>query len=117
MKSIDRISASMGVVIAALRLDGNAVRVLAGGSLSGFLKHRFPRVSFATTARYAICPELNMQIRSMCAEQLYLALCDIQDDVNPELDEILLGTVWTDDAGMEAAADSVVRLVQAELGA
>jgi hypothetical protein len=52
----------------------------------------------------------------MCAEQLYLTLSEIQDEVQPELEEVLLGTVWTDDAGTEAAAHQVVLLLQKELG-
>lgn len=52
----------------------------------------------------------------MCAEQLYLTLSEIQDDVNAELEEVLLGTVWTDDAGIESAADQVILLLHKELG-
>lgn len=45
MKSIDRITASMGVIISALRLDEANLRNLAGGNMGLFLKHKFPRVS------------------------------------------------------------------------
>lgn len=50
----------------------------------------------------------------MCAEQLYLTLSDIQDEVPADLEEILLGTVWTGDDGIELAADQVVMLLQQE---
>jgi hypothetical protein len=115
MKSIDRISASMAVVIAALRLKDAGVRRTAGGNLGVFLKHRFPRVSL-TFAESTCTASADPQIRSMCAEQLYLELSDTQDEVHPELEEVLIGTVWTEDEGFEEAADQVVHLVQQEIG-
>jgi hypothetical protein len=48
-----------------------------------FLSHRFPR------------------IRAVTAEQLYLKLSE--DDVDPDLEEVLLETSWTDDGAVDAA--------------
>jgi hypothetical protein len=44
MKSIDRISAAMGVIISALRLPDIGIRGLAGEKTGLFLQHKFPRV-------------------------------------------------------------------------
>lgn len=45
IKSIDRISAVMGLVIAAIGMNG-AVKDGLVDHLGSFLDHRFPRVSF-----------------------------------------------------------------------
>jgi hypothetical protein len=47
----------------------------------------------------------------MCAEQLYLTLSETEDVVQPELEDVLLGTVWTDDEGIESAAEQVMVLL------
>ena len=53
-------------------------------AIGSFLTHRFPR------------------IRAVAAEQLYLKLSE--DDVDPDLEDILLETSWTDDGLAEQAA-------------
>jgi hypothetical protein len=51
------------------------------------LAHRFPR------------------IRAVTAEQLYLKLSE--DDVEPDLEEVLLETEWTNEEAPEAAAKAI----------
>lgn len=52
--------------------------------IGSFLTHRFPR------------------IRAVTAEQLYLKLSE--DDVDPDLEEVLLETSWTDEGVADEAA-------------
>jgi hypothetical protein len=59
-------------------------------AIGAFLTHRFPR------------------IRAVTAEQLYLRLSE--DDVDPDLEEILLETSWTDDGAAEEAAKVTILL-------
>lgn len=59
--------------------------------------------------------KLIYQIRSMCAEQLYLALSEIQDELDPELEELLLETTWTDE-GVSDKAGQVVGFIKRDLG-
>ncbi|KAL7418710.1 hypothetical protein Q5752_006393 [Cryptotrichosporon argae] len=88
VKSVDRIAASMRLVVAATKVELSAV-----DALPLFLAHRFPR------------------IRTMTAEALYLVLAEADDDVAPALEEVLLETAWTDDVG--DAPDRVVALLRA----
>jgi hypothetical protein len=53
-------------------------------AIGSFLTHRFPR------------------IRAVTAEQLYLKLSE--NDVDPDLEDILLETSWTDDGLADEAA-------------
>ena len=66
------------------------VQAKAVDSVGLFLSHRFPR------------------IRAMTAEQLYLKLSE--DDVEPDLEESLLETNWTDAVAMEEAGRVVALL-------
>lgn len=68
-----------------------AVQAKAIDSLELFLSHRFPRM------------------RAITAEQLYLKLSE--DDVEPELEELLLETSWTDSDAAEQAGP-VARLLR-----
>jgi len=52
--------------------------------MGSFLTHRFPR------------------IRAVTAEQLYLKLSE--DDVDPDLEDVLLETSWTDEGVADEAA-------------
>jgi hypothetical protein len=61
--------------------------VKAAEAIEPFLAHRFPR------------------IRAVTAEQLYLKLSE--DDVDPDLEEILLETEWTNEGAPEAAAKAI----------
>lgn len=83
LKSIDRITAAMRVTVSALDLPHPDVRAAAAAALPPFLGHRFPR------------------IRSASAEALYLALSEGErgDEMDPELEEALLETCWTDEVG------------------
>ncbi|KAK4685879.1 tubulin-specific chaperone D, partial [Tremellales sp. Uapishka_1] len=92
MKSIDRLSSSMRLVIVMLSSANLSVRDKAVDALALFLPHRFPR------------------IRSMCSEELYLALSN-DDDVPPELEEVLLETRWSEEVG--DAAEKVMALIKA----
>ncbi|GMK59904.1 hypothetical protein CspeluHIS016_0901210 [Cutaneotrichosporon spelunceum] len=84
LRSIDRITAALRLVVASLTLPFAAVRAAAAAALPPFLAHRFPR------------------IRVAAAESVYLALED-EGDIEPELEEILLETSWTEDADAELA--------------
>jgi len=53
------------------------------------------------------------QIRSMAAESLYLALSEKDDEIDPELEEVLLETAWTDDQVGKKEAEQVVGLLRA----
>jgi hypothetical protein len=50
----------------------------------------------------------------MMAEQLYIALSSRDEEVDEELEELLVGTNWTDD-GVAAAGDRVTKLVRNDL--
>ena len=63
--------------------------------MGSFLTHRFPR------------------IRAVTAEQLYLKLSE--DDVDPDLEEVLLETSWTDEGVADEAA-KVTALLRTTLG-
>lgn len=92
LKSIDRITAAMRLTVAALDLPHPEVRAGAAAALPPFLGHRFPR------------------IRSASAETLYLALSEGErgDEMDPELEETLLETCWTD----EVPADTPARVAE-----
>jgi hypothetical protein len=64
-------------------------------AIGSFLTHRFPR------------------IRAVTAEQLYLKLSE--DDVDPDLEEALLETSWTDEGVTDEAA-KVTALLRTTLG-
>jgi len=64
-------------------------------AIGSFLTHRFPR------------------IRAVTAEQLYLKLSE--DDVDPDLEEVLLETSWTDEGVADEAA-KVIALLRTTLG-
>ncbi|WVR03591.1 hypothetical protein IAU60_000583 [Kwoniella sp. DSM 27419] len=76
IKSIERITSSMRVVIACLASSSPVVRAKAVDSLPIFLGHRFPR------------------IRAMASEEVYLALSGMEDELEEELEEVLTGTDW-----------------------
>lgn len=63
-------------------------------AIEAFLTHRFPR------------------IRAVTAEQLYLKLSE--DDVDPDLEEVLLETAWTDD-GVNEEVTKVTALLRSTL--
>lgn len=94
LKSIDRITAALRLVVAALNLPFPPVREVASAALPPFLAHRFPR------------------IRAAAAETTYLALQEGEgaDEIDPELEEILLETNWGEEADAELAA-RVAKLV------
>ncbi|KAK8845579.1 hypothetical protein IAR55_006295 [Kwoniella newhampshirensis] len=93
IKSIERISAAMRLVIACLLLHGS-VRLKAIDYVPLFLAHRFPR------------------IRAMASEEIYLALSGLDEDIDEELEEVLLETDWVGQ-GVEKDADRVVELLKA----
>ncbi|OXB38247.1 hypothetical protein LQV05_006482 [Cryptococcus neoformans] len=92
IKSIERISAAMRVVIACLTAPLE-VRSKAASLVSLFLAHRFPR------------------IRAMASEEIYLALSELDDDMGDELEQVLLETDWVG-SGVEGQAERVVQLLQ-----
>lgn len=91
LKSMDRLLAAMRVVVACLDLPPAYpnTRLKAADSLRPFLSHRFPR------------------IRAQTAEAIYLHLSEVSDELDPELEELLLETAWTEDEGLEAAEKAV----------
>lgn len=96
LKSIDRITAALRLVVAALDLPFPDVRISAATALTPFLGHRFPRIRAAT------------------AEAVYLALSEGEkaDEMDPELEEALLETSWTQEveAGVGARVAELVKL-------
>lgn len=50
----------------------------------------------------------------MCAEQLYLAVSEIVDEMDPELEELLLETAWTDEVPKETV-DEVIDKLRAQI--
>jgi hypothetical protein len=49
----------------------------------------------------------------MTAESLYLELSELDDEIDPELEELLLEREWTDELVGKTEADEVVRLLRA----
>ncbi|TYJ51709.1 hypothetical protein B9479_007714 [Cryptococcus floricola] len=102
IKSIERISVAMRLVIASLS-GPKLVRSKAVGLLSLYLNHRFPR------------------IRAITSEELYLALSQAEDgeELDEELEEILLETEWVattaaeDGVNLGERAEKVVELLRA----
>lgn len=90
IRSIDRLTAALGVVAMSLTLPFPAVRAKAAAALPQLLGHRFPRV------------------RGIAAEKVYLAL---SEEMDPELEEVLLETTWTGE--VSDLPDRVGRLVAA----
>ncbi|ORX34799.1 armadillo-type protein [Kockovaella imperatae] len=76
IKSVDRITAVMSLVMVTIKRPGPQLRKQAITIIPRLLSHRFPRV------------------RSLTAEKLYLALTEDGDDVDPELEDLLLGVAW-----------------------
>ncbi|WVF65933.1 hypothetical protein IAT40_000671 [Kwoniella sp. CBS 6097] len=94
IKSIERITASMRIVIACLSTSP-PVRSKAVDNLPTFLGHRFPR------------------IRALASEEIYLALSStVEDELPEELEEALLETDWVG----QQYADAVETVVQAIRG-
>ncbi|KIR54961.1 cofactor D [Cryptococcus gattii Ru294] len=92
IKSIERITAAMRVVIACLAAPSE-VCSKATSLISLFLAHRFPR------------------IRAMASEEIYLALSEVNDDMDEELEQVLLEVDWVG-SGVEQQAERVARLLQ-----
>ncbi|OCF31205.1 cofactor D [Kwoniella heveanensis BCC8398] len=92
IKSIERITVSMRVVIAFLSAPTSA-RVKAVDNLPIFLGHRFPR------------------IRALASEEVYLALsATVEDELPEELEETLLETDWVGQeyaAGVDIVVESI----------
>ena len=49
----------------------------------------------------------------MAAESLYLALSDMDDEIDSDLEELLLETEWTNENVGKNEAEKVVRLLRA----
>jgi len=93
LKSIDRITAAMRVVVACLSLPSEfTTRTKAVDALAPLLAHRFPR------------------IRAMTAEAVYLFLSIELDELDPELEECLLETAWAQEEGVARAPEAVEML-------
>ncbi|WWD22528.1 hypothetical protein CI109_107021 [Kwoniella shandongensis] len=92
IKSIERITAAMRLVFACLATESSA-KSKAVDYVALFLTHRFPR------------------IRAMASEEMYLALSEMDDEMNPELEEVLLETDWVGQ-GVEKNAERVVELLR-----
>ncbi|KAL1413220.1 hypothetical protein Q8F55_000973 [Vanrija albida] len=95
IKSIDRLTAAMRVVVASLVLPFDGVRAKAADALLPFLAHRFPR------------------IRMLTSEALYTTLTT-DGDIDEELEEVVLETEWTAPDGVDEAP-RVVQLVREHL--
>ena len=81
------------IALSPLRIPTCQEKVI--DAIGSFLTHRFPR------------------IRAVTAEQLYLKLSE--DDVEPDLEEALLETSWTDEGVTDEAA-KVTALLRTTLG-
>jgi len=55
------------------------------------------------------------QIRAMTSEQLYVTLSAIEDDLMPELEQVLLETSWTDESVGDKEAGRIVELLRQQL--
>lgn len=91
IRSIERLTSALGVIAASLNLPFAAVRTKAASAIPAILGHRFPR------------------IRGIGAEKIYLTLSEREMD--PELEELILETTWTDDVDDQPA--KVAELVTA----
>lgn len=54
------------------------------------------------------------QIRSTCAEELYLQLSEITDEIDPELESLLLETEWSGE-GTADNCEAVINLLKSQL--
>lgn len=93
--------------MSALTLPFPSVRGAALDALPMFLAHRFPRVRHPRLRRRRADPW--PQTRAMTAEHLYLTLSAIEDEMEPDLEDVLLETSWTDEGVGEAEAERVIR--------
>ncbi|ORY25084.1 armadillo-type protein [Naematelia encephala] len=96
IKSIERLIATMKLVVAAL-VANTQLKVTAIKHLQLFLAHRFPR------------------IRVLSAEHLYLVLSEAEDEIDPELEDVLLETSWIDENVGSEEAETVVRLLEQQV--
>ncbi len=51
----------------------------------------------------------------MTSEQLYVTLSAIEDDLMPELEQVLLETSWTDESVGDKEAGRIVELLRQQL--
>ncbi|WRT63818.1 uncharacterized protein IL334_000743 [Kwoniella shivajii] len=93
IKSIERITVSMRVVIACLTSSSD-MRLKAVGYVPLFLGHRFPR------------------IRAISSEEIYLALSSLEEEIPEELEEVLTETEWTGSGYVEEVG-KVINLIKA----
>ncbi|WVO16748.1 hypothetical protein L204_104432 [Cryptococcus depauperatus] len=92
IKSIERISTAMRIVITCLSMPFG-ISSEATGLISLFLAHRFPR------------------IRAMASEEIYLTLSGMDEEMEEELEDTLLETDWASPV-VERNVEKVVKLLQ-----
>jgi len=48
----------------------------------------------------------------MAAEALYLALSEVEDEIDPDFEDLLLGTAWTDEGVGETEGQQVLEFLR-----